>query len=325
MKVTMQQIGQTLGVSKVTVSKALSGQSGVSEAMRKKIRSKAAELGYKGAKEERSLNVGVLIPNRFFDTNSFYSMLYRMLVEELSRAGCFALLELLDDEAEKKNLLPNLIRSGKTDVIIVMGQPCKQYVRTIACGDTPVIFLDFYDEDAAADAVVGDSTYGSYRLTNHLIKEGHKCIGFVGEPLATSSIMDRYLGFFRAMMSNGLTVSPEWIIPDRETYDSRIKISLPERLPTAFVCCCDLTACEVIRLLGERGLRVPEDVSVMGFDDFCTEKPTVPLSTFRVNYEQMIKQTVQLTRTKADGVRTAGGRIVIGGTPVYRESDKPLK
>lgn len=70
--------------------------------------------------------------------------------------------------------MPNFLRTRHVDAVVLLGQPSKEYVRTIAAQEIPVIFLDFYDEFASADAITGDSLYGSYRLTSHLIREGHK-------------------------------------------------------------------------------------------------------------------------------------------------------
>lgn len=325
MRVTMQEIGQQLGVSKVTVSKALNDKPGVSTEMREKIRQKAVDLGYIAAAEQKGLDVGVLIPNRFFSPESFYSMLYKMLVEELNKAGHFALLELLGAEMEEQGQLPNLLRSHRVDALVLLGEPTKEYLRLLSAQDTPLVFLDFYDENASTDAVVGDSAYGSYRLTSHLIKNGHTKIGFVGEPMATSSIMDRYLGFYRALISHGLSLRRDWIIPDRDPQGKEVEMVLPEELPTAFVCCCDLSACTLMEKLEERGLRIPDDISVVGFDDFCAGRRTpVPLSTFRVNYDAMIQKTVQLVQDHFREKQGIGGRFVIGGTPIYRASEKKI-
>lgn len=324
----MRDIGRKIGVSAVTVSKALSGKGGVSEAMRQKIIDTAAAMGYVNpnearTQEARALDVGILIPDQFFSRDSFYAMLYKELVHELTDQGHFSVLELLTSDMEHSLAMPNLLRLGRVDALILLGQPGHAYAKSIAAESVPVVFLDFYDEAASADSVVGDNAYGCYRLTSHLIKNGHTRIGFVGNRRATSSIMDRYLGFYRAMLTHDLPLCEEWIINDRDDAGRPIAITFPERMPTAFVCNCDLVAHKVIDALRERGLRVPEDVSVVGFDDFSSSDPdAMALSTFRVDTAAMAQMAVKLVIERCAGVRKPFGRVVVGGQPVYRDSDK---
>jgi LacI family transcriptional regulator len=209
----------------------------------------------------------------------------------------------------------------------MLGQPKKEYCRFIAGQGIPTVFLDFYDEQASADAVVGDNTYGCYRLTSHLIKNGHRRIGFVGNFRATSSIMDRYLGFCRAMLMHELPIREDWIVMDRDA-ENRLadRLLLPEELPTAFVCNCDVVARQLIRQLTESGLRVPEDISITGYDDFEMETAAGPgISTFRVDMYAMVDVAVRTMLDRCAGLSKPFGRTVIGGQPVYRDSEGPIK
>lgn len=96
MGVTMHDIGRKVGVSTVTVSNALNGRSGVSEKLRAKIKQTAADMGYIiQPSEKRMLDVGILIPSHFFGPESFYQMLYKLVVEALSQKGHFVLFELM--------------------------------------------------------------------------------------------------------------------------------------------------------------------------------------------------------------------------------------
>lgn len=327
---TMRDIGEAVGVSAVTVSKALSGKSGVSGEMREKILNASREMGYVYPQADRqaqpgSFDVGILIPERYFEPHSFYSVMYKQLVQDLSARGHFGLLELLSPEAEKALELPNVIRSQRVQGLILLGQPAKEYYRMIARAGTPAVFLDFYDEQGSADAVVGDNSYGAYRLTSHLIKEGHTRIGFVGSWRATSSIMDRYLGFFRAMLLHDLPIVPEWILPDRGEDGVIHDLVLPATLPTAFVCNCDVTARRLIDVLNARGLKVPGDISVTGFDDHTiTDGGSPALSTFRVDTKGMIALSINALCDRLRGDTRPFGRIVVPGQPIYRDSETPL-
>ena len=146
--VTMRDIATAVGVSVVIVSKALSGESGVSHEMRERIIRTAADMGYVNPNSKRiqtvkALDIGVLVPMRFFKPDSYYSMLSPMLVQELTNAGHFCLLETLDEEAERNLELPNLIRRRHVDGLILLGEPSMDYVRAITAQSTPIVFMDF--------------------------------------------------------------------------------------------------------------------------------------------------------------------------------------
>ena len=330
-KPTMRDIAKAVGTSAVTVSKAMAGKPGMSDKLRMKILKKAAEMGYEYPGSDRvvirqHLDIGVLIPDRYFAPESFYAQMYKKLIQKLSEQGHFGLLEILGAEDEEKLVPPMLLRSGRVDGMILLGEPSKAYYRMIAQQSTPVLFLDFYDEHGSADAVVGDNLYGCYRLTSHLIKNGHRKIGYVGSVKVTSSIMDRFLGYYRAMLTNDLPVREEWIIPDREETSGLIPMRLPEEMPTAFVCNCDVVALALIRTLNEQGYRVPEDVSVTGFDDFTGGADgEIRLSTFKINTGAMIELAVKTMAERCSGAHGPFGRTVISGQPVYRDSEIPLE
>ncbi len=329
---TMRDIGREVGVSAVTVSKALAGKAGMSDDMRETILRKAEEMGYRYPERDRPrtkkpLDIGILIPDQYFEADSFYAGLYKRLVKRLTENGHFGLLEIVGREAEEALDVPGLVKSKKTDGLILLGQPLsREYCRMLTGLGIPLIFLDFYDEQAAADAVVGDNSYGCYRLTSHLIHRGHTRIGFVGSRLATSSIMDRYLGYCRAMLVHDLPMREDWVLPDRDEKGRVLKeIALPEDMPTAFVCNCDLVAEVLIASLDKRGLRVPEDISVTGFDDYPVGREREQtLSTFRVDLEAMVDMAVKVIEERCAGLDKPFGRTVIGGQPVYRKSEKAI-
>lgn len=328
-KPSMRDIGKAVGVSAVTVSRAMAGKPGMSPDMRNRIMAKAEEMGYAYPEPVRPdgpsrLDIGVLVPEAFFGTNSFYAAMYKRLVQKLAEEGHFTLLELLESREEERLEVPKLISGQRVSGLILLGQPSKEYYRMIAQQKLPVLFLDFYDEQASADSVVGDNSYGCYRLASHLIKNGHRRIGFVGNYRATSSIMDRYLGFCRAMLVHDLPLREDWVIMDRGLDNQLLdRMKLPEDMPTAFVCNCDVVARRLMNQLQEMGLRVPEDISVTGFDDYEEEAVSGPgISTFRVDMFGMVDLAVKTLLERCAGARKPFGRTVVGGQPVYRESER---
>jgi len=166
--------------------------------------------------------------------------------------------------------LPKLLQEGKVDGLFVLGCMATDYLRMLSEKVTvPIVYLDFYLDDIKEDSVISNSFYGTYQITHYLLQKGHRQIAFVGTLFSTKSITDRYLGYEKAMMEMGLEVKKEWIVPDRSgARNSMEELPFPAELPTAFVCNCDLTASRVIKQLEESGHKVPEEVSVVGYDDY---------------------------------------------------------
>ncbi len=326
-KVTMSDIANELGVSTVSVSKALSGREGVSDEVRVQIKQKAEEMGYrynsiaKSMKEGLSNNIGVLVSERFFSDNAFYSDLYQKIVREFSKLNYSCILEILSRDDEKNCVMPNMIINNKVDGLVILGQMKSKYINKLLEIGIPYIFLDFYDEHNAVDSVVSDSVYGSYLLTDYLIKKGHKKIGFVGDIYATSSILDRYIGYYKALVQNHLEINPEWVICDRDDYGDYVYMCDLENMPEAFVCNCDEAAYTFVGQLKEKGYKVPEDVSVVGFDDFIYARLCDPmLTTFKIDLDMMSEEAANAMIKKIQNHDYRIGRKVISGEIIIRDS-----
>lgn len=276
--VTLADIAAKVGVSNVAVSKALSGKPGVSDELRSKIKYVAERMGYipnssgvgKSAVTKTG-NIGVVIPEHYYGYSiSFYGQLYEKIVRALFDNQYYGILELLTKEDEQLSCIPKIIQDGKVDGVIFLGQMDEGYISGIVSQvELPVFFLDTYMPSIALDTVISDGYYGTYLLTNYLIGYGHKKIGFVGSVDATNSITDRFWGYRKALRESRIEFQSDWEIPDRDengkTYDT---ILTRKRELDAYVCNCDYTAYTLIQNLEELGYRVPEDVSVVGFDDF---------------------------------------------------------
>lgn len=327
--VKLADIAKVVGVSTVSVSKALAGKGGVSEEMKEKIIRTAEELGYvspsvvKQSRAGGTGNIGILLPQRFVGNNTFYWSLYEHLVNVLSGRGYYGILELISVEDEKNCTIPNMILDHKVDGAIVLGQAKNPYTEMMAENKmVPVIFLDYYMGKSEYDTVISDGFHGMYQLTNYLLGMGHTKIGFVGTILSTSSITDRYLGYLKAMMENGLTPKPEWLIPDREDGDGALlDMQLPDELPTAFACNCDVVAYRLINKLKSRGLEVPKDISVVGYDNYALEDTTQEaITTYEVGMQRMAETCIKTLIKKICGERYYKGVQVVTGHIIYKKS-----
>lgn len=331
--VKMSDIAERLNVSTVTVSKALSDQKGVSDEMRNKIKKLALEMGYQKpvSKPEdriRSYNVGVIVPEDYIEKyQTFYWEMYQEINMAAVKNNSFVMLEVLSATDEKAGIPPKLLKENKVDGLIVLGGLKSEYLRMIKEHyATPTVYLDFYDRSIKEDCVVSNSFYGTYMLTNYLFDKGHASIGFVGTVLATKSITDRYLGYMKSLLEHGKNVREDWILDDRDSDRHNFqKFELPEEMPTAFVCNCDIIASWVIRELEQAGYRVPEDVSIVGFDDFLYPGLcSVPMTTYAVNMTAMAETGVKLLIEKMTGGVTSEGMHLIEGRFIERKSVRTL-
>lgn len=326
-KVRMADIAEELNISVVSVSKALSDKEGVSDAMRERIKTVARQMGYTPLRTKPAArgaastgNVGILVADCFFVENSFYASLYRQLSLRCNEHGYAALLEIVTEEAEEKRSLPAMIQGNKVDRLIFLGQINADYIRAVTQNGIPYVFVDFYDEQINAMSITSDNLMGGYRITSHLLSLGHKKIGFFGSIQETSSIMDRFLGYSKALLKAGLQVRMDWVLEDRDAHGRFQPMRFPEEMPTAFLCSCDEVAYNLVQQLNAAGFRVPEDVAVTGYDDYRIALLCKPqLTSYRVNLVEMSHAAVK--QLVAIGSQTAvGGNIVINGDLVHRGS-----
>lgn len=331
--VKLADIAERLSVSTVTVSKALSGQKGVSEEMREKIKALAEELGYKQPSARsaqnigKSYNIGVLISDRYLDKyDSFYWQMYQQVATKAVSKGCFTLMEAVSEKEEKSGSLPVLLLEQKADGLIVIGRMSDDYLKMLNKKvSIPILYLDFCTEDRRADAVISDSYYGAYRLTNYLFDRGHRKIAYVGTLLSTGSITDRYLGYVKSMMEHGEEIKKEWLLEDRDKetgkIDTECYMQFPKDMPTAFVCNSDLTASFLITKLRQYGYRVPEDISVAGYDNYLYPGLCdVALTTYEVDLKEMARRAINMMIKKLNGEAYRQGISIVEGHLVIRES-----
>lgn len=338
-KIRLADIAKEVGVSTVTVHNALSGNKGVSEEVKIKIQKIADEMGYqplsslkeknRQEKQITSYKIGVLIAENYLaQYSTFYWKMYQELALIATEKRCFTTVEVLNKIAEKKTFsMPQCIEEQTVDGIIIIGEIDKLYIEKMRqVTKVPIVFLDFYNKDLAKDAVIADSFYGMYLMTELLFKNGYENIGFLGSIYATSSIMDRYCGYQKSMMEHRKSIQPEWIIEDRDEL-GKIDFDLPKKLPEAFVCNCDLSAGYLIEKLNERGYRVPEDIAVVGFDNYlCPGFADLKITTYEVNTRAMSKVALNkiLKRIKnpeaSQGLEIVSGKIVVKNTVKMRKN-----
>lgn len=325
-QVTMKDIATELGVSIVTISKALSGKEGVGEELREKIIDKARELGYvmrenHNDDDGRNLNIAIVISERFISDNAFYFKVYQKLLMGLSERGFIGILEIMRMEDEAAGVLPKLVHMGKVEQVIVVGEMRLEFLENLNNSGVNMIFFDFENEEFDVDSIVGDNVSGGYTMTRYLVKKGYRNVGFVGSYKATQNILDRFVGHLKYKLAKSLPQDDSWVIPDRDSSGLNIELKLPDVMPEAFFCNCDETAYRMIRTLDEAGYRVPEDIAVVGFDDYASLIPeNIELTTYQVDINEMVRQCIHIVDQRSRNSSYRRGIVLVHGKLIERST-----
>lgn len=327
-KVSMQDIADRLQISKNAVSLALMDKKGVSEEMRSQIIQTAKEMGYGpyAKKQVEHPNLLVVVPDRItsYDDNDHFHFYHDMLwglESSIRRSGYNAIIVRVDLAMEKNLILPGQFEDIKYAGVILFGIMEKAYARMIWKLDTPLVMLDSYYRDLPCPAVTSANMEGAYQAAEYLIGRGHRRIGFIGPTNLTTSHEERWYGYWRAMQQSGIKIEEKWCLTSSSGFDStRQEISefldRMDEMPTAFFCGNDRIALLLSETLLERGIQVPSDISIMGFDDLnMSEASNPPLTTMRVNKTGMCNAAVDLLisqqRSSREAVRWSISPVLI--------------
>jgi len=324
---TMKDIADELNITVMSVSKALSGKEGVSSELRARIISKAEELGYKKgsqAKETKSKNIGILVAERSLNANTTFMSIQQSLITQLSKLDYYGLTEIIPEETEHLLLEPKLLKDKKIDGFIILGQMKKEYLDFLKASSLPKVLMTFEFADETDGGIVCDNIYFGYTLTQYLYDKGYRKIGFVGNPLFDATVMDRYLGYHKAVLLNNLKSNPDYIIEDVSRDGEEQGLFIPEDVPDAFICNDCRVAYKLIHQLEGMEFDVPEDIAVAAFDDGIYADFGIPkLTTFSVDYDEMARMAAESILSKIQDPSIRLGKKIILGKVIERESVTP--
>lgn len=304
MKVTMKDIASRLGISINAVSIALNDKVGVSDEMRIEILRTADEMGYINQKRKylsvfSKTNICILMQSYYADTGHFYSIVLRSIVEQAKVFGFFSILNYFEDHQFQ---LPECIVDRKVAGIIIVGKISDTNLMLIKKTGIPIVLADFTSLYTPCDCVLTHNRQGGYMMTNHVISKGYRKIGFFGDLSYSLSFEDRYMGYRQALMNSHIVGNEDLIAyMDQYSFTKGIEhyvlnndiqgimnILTAKELPEVLICANDSNAFIVILALKQLGIRVPEDIGVVGFDDTPLCIKSIPkITTIQVQKELM--------------------------------------
>ncbi|MBW4837864.1 MAG: LacI family DNA-binding transcriptional regulator [Paenibacillaceae bacterium] len=306
-KISMQDIADHLQISKNAVSLALMNKKGVSEEMRQLVQQTAREMGYGpyAPQESGKANILVLVPERImsYQDNDHFQFFHDMiwgLERSARKKGFNAVITPLDRETEISLSLPGPFADIPYRGVILFAITDRAYAKRIWELDTPLVLMDSYYRDLPCPAVTSGNLEGAHVAVTHLIEAGHQRIGFIGPTNLSTSHEERWFGYEKAMKEQGLSIRDADCLTISQGYDCT-KVEMAQFLdglgewPTAFFCGNDRIAYLLAGLLKERNKRLPEDVSIAGFDDLpYVNVEGLNMTTMRVEKERMCDAAINL-------------------------------
>lgn len=337
-KVSIQDIADSLGLSRNTVSKALNGNESIPEVTRNRVIEKAISLKYKQFAFMNTENIGtkksgnIALFTYHLPTNShFGSLMLSGLEKRISAEGYNLSIHILRETEISTLVLPNNFDKASVDGIICIELFDKKYTELINNLGIPTIFIDTLSDimypELNTDVILMENDHSTYLITKNLIDNGHVRIGFVGDYNHCKSFNERWVGFNRALIASKLQLDLSLCIleDDSNPYSDlqwMIKqIDKIEELPSAFVCANDFIAISVMSALKSKNIKIPDDVVICGFDDASESRIVDPqLTTVHIFSNEMGIIAAEMLLSRLENPSKPSQITHVKTKPIFRAS-----
>lgn len=334
--VTLRDVAKRAGVHAGTASRALNPQtrSLVNQATAQKVMEAAEELGYRpnsmarGLKTNRSFTIGVLVPDL---TNPLFPPIVRGIEDELAKSGYTALLANSDNHPDKERIHFESMKDRQVEGFI-MATAVRDHplIEDAIAADVPIVLINRTVDSSRAFAVIPDDRMGTMLAVNHLVELGHTRIAHIVGPERYSTGKERYRGFIDAMKAAGLKADRKLIRFTEtfvETEGARVFRELLEGGRPSFTAVFagnDLLALGCYDVMAEVGLRCPEDLSIVGFNDIpFLDKLHPPLTTIRIPHYDIGIQAARMVLDRLLDPSAEPSTLLLEPELVVRGSTSP--
>ena len=289
-KTTIYDIARYLKISPASVSYVINGIDKVSKETKEKVLAAIKELGYSKDTNAVYLSTGksntiaLFLPwddlSLAFSQNPFYGEFLGSVSKRIQRKGFDLLVEPLIEAKDFSKWIKGKSLRG----VILLGKFPVEYYKAIKTLDIPAILVDVYEDYASEYTTlrINDSD-GGYIATEYLIENGHKNIAFISGNIETSEVDNhRYLGYAAALKDHNIPLKNEYIFSCEPTFDGGLEVAkkiMMDKSITAVVCAADILAMGIIRGYYENDKKLPNDLSIVGFDDIQSAKLVYPALT----------------------------------------------
>ena len=334
MSVTIKDIAKITGVSHSTVSRALGGNSLISEATTARIRKVAKELGYQPSAAARSLKtnqtkvIGVIVNS--IDDPFFSEILFG--IEDAAQQFGYGLFIAASqyDPIREQNIVQTMMEQRTDGVIICSSSFSADKGRQLLANGFPVVVVNYKANENFNFSIYHDDEDGSRQITRHLLGLGHAKIAYLGNSKSGKTSLDRLNGFKKEMRKAGIEYRPEFIYevqggePDFGVEGLNYFLGLPDQ-PTAIMCFNDTIAIGLLHACHQRGISIPNDLSVTGFDNInfsaftCPPLTTLDQPKYSIGNEAA-QLLLELLSTKIDNSNSTHKEKVLKGRLLVRSS-----
>ena len=331
-KPTLEQIAAECNVTKGLVSRALGGKNNVSDSTRERIIRKATELGYDTSKlkayKVSSTHVLLISSSRILFKEDFWQPIITSISSTLSRNNLIMEYFVFDEDKIDDSLLKKLKESSCGAYIIMHVTP-RSIMDIVISKNKPTVVVDpktFYSEATQFKFSNYDS---SYLATQRLIQQGHKNIAFYGSDSHSTSFRERHEGYMSCMETHKNVAKSYSIIfnNDKKDYaDEEMLVNALNNNPiTAIVCANDIIALNAIKTINRLNKKVPDDISIIGFDNIRTGEYVNPkLSTFNIPRQEIGEEVAKYIANSIKSHQIAYSQIVIRCDFIERESNTSI-
>ena len=331
--VTIFDIAQASGVSYSTVSRVLNGYEFVKASTRHRVLATAEALGYVPNVQARSLAggksrvIGLLVPRL---DNGYINEICWGIDKALAKAGYDLMLYTTHHHRDKESKYVKAISNGLTDgLLLLIPLLPASYLATLRERQFPYVLIDQSDASGQSSVVDATNRQGAYDATAYLLALGHRRIGFISGIPEIRSAQDRLAGYKAALLEHSVVVDESLIVEGQFDAASGRRATHTllglESRPTAIFASNDLTAFGVMEAVREAGLSLPEDISVIGFDDVSQASITYPkLTTVRQPLEQLGRLAVKRLLEHIDNPESPPQHTTLTTTLVVRDSCRAI-
>ena len=303
-KIKIRDIARTAEVSPASVSQAFNDPHRVNRETRKRILEVAEKLGYVRIRQKKAKKgvIGVIADNYYnLLMGEFYNMVVLGILDELKSRKMNVLLEAV---AAGEEYFPKMITKNLVDGLLFLGKVSRDLIMMIKQKDIPIVLVGHPIPDMEIHTIVSDGRSGAIQAVTHLIELGHKNIAIVtGEPAFDPITSERLEGYKFALSNAGIRTRAEYIAqadfgkPETAT-EAVVNLLGLKDPPTAIFCASDSLAFRAYKAIDEAGLKIPKDISVVGFDNISAppyaEEVSPSLTSINVDRYQMGKMSVDL-------------------------------
>lgn len=329
---TIQDVAKLAGVAPITVSRVINNSGYTSEETRARVEAAITTLGYipntlaRGLRSKRSHTLALVMTDI---TNPFFTLIARGVEDVANRSGYTVIYCNTDESEVKEEKYINILLQKQVDgILLVPACSNSKSVKFLHANNIPVVLIDRSIPDTQTDLVRSDSEGGAYSLVKYLIELGHQRIVTITGPREVSTSSDRVAGYHRAMVEAGLQNS-EGVYFGSYTQTSGYELTRQALAlnpsPTAIFGTNNFISIGVLKALRDVGLGVPEDVTVVGFDDLPASMVVDPILTVasQSTYEMGSQATELLLKRISDELPESAQEVILPTEIIMRRSSAP--